>query len=96
VFKPLFTPYVGKSNIFAFVRRRTGPLPEALNRELAGRMVSRPMAVIDPPPPEALAGMCEYHRQHAKTLWFSSGSEKSPLCELIEQRSSPPTARKAN
>ena len=54
------------------------------------------MTAIDPPPPEVLAGMCEYHRQHAKTLWFSSGNEKSPLCELIGQRAGPPTARKQN
>lgn len=94
VFRPLFTPYVGKSNIFTFVRPRTGPPPAALNRELAAKMISRPMTAIDPPPPEALSAMCEEHRQHARTLWFSGGSGDSPLCQLIFQRPGTPAARK--
>ena len=84
VFQPLFTPYVGKSNMFAIVRPRPGPLPKGLNRELAARMISRPMTAANPPPPDVLAKMCEHHRQHAGTLWFSTGKEESPLCQLVD------------
>jgi hypothetical protein len=94
VFKPLFTPYIGKSNIFVIVRPRPGPAPKSLNRELAARMTSRPMTAVDPPPPDVLAGMCEHHRQHAKTLWFSSGGGHSPLCQLVGQ--GPAGPRKPN
>ena len=90
VFKPLFTPYVGKSNMFAIVRPRPGPPPKSLNRELAARMVSRPLTAVDPPPHDVLVQMCEHHREHAKTLWFSSGKRDSPLCQLIGPRPARP------
>ena len=85
-FKALITPYVGKSNFSAFVRPRIEPLPSGLNRELAAKLVRRPMAAIDPPPYEALVQICENQRQHAKTLWFSGGSGDPPLCSLIGPR----------
>jgi hypothetical protein len=97
-FKPVLTPYIGKSNFIVFVRPRIDPLPEGINRQLAVRLVHRPMTAVDPPPYEVLAKICQDHREHAKTLWFSSGNEKSPLCELIgprPARKAPPSRRDA-
>jgi len=93
-FKAVLTPYVGKSNIAAFVRPRIEPLPAGLSRQLAAQVVRRTMTAIDPPPYEALAQICHNQRQHAKTLWFGSGDGDPPLCKLIGPPTHPTPQRK--
>jgi hypothetical protein len=94
MFQPVLTQYLGHSQFYAIVRPGSGQASAALNRDLAGRVTRRPMTAINPPPPDALARMCEFHRQQARGGLFSSGAEESPLCEIIGQRSAGPDARK--
>jgi len=94
IFQPVLTEYLGKSQFSAIVRPGSGRASAVLNRELASRLVSRPMTAIDPPTPDMLARMCEFHRQQARGGVFSTGREESPLCQLIGQRSAEPAARK--
>jgi len=89
IFQPTFTEYFGKSQFSAIVRPHSGRASAALNPELAGRLISRPMTAIDPPTPDVLARMCEFHREQiqSRSGWFYTGSEEAPLCQLIGQRS---------
>jgi hypothetical protein len=90
-FKAVLTPYLGKSNFWAFARPRIEPLPAGLSRELATRVVRRTMTTVDPPPYELLAQICSNQREHAKSLWFG-GNGDPPLCQLIGPRPVPAPA----
>src|SRR5262249_41630693 len=94
IFQPVLTEYLGRSQFSAIVTPRSGGASAALNRELVGRLINRPMTAINPPTPEVLARMCEYHRQQARSGLFTTGREESPLCQLIGQRVSEPGSRK--
>ncbi|HYW61041.1 MAG TPA: hypothetical protein VE909_10975 [Xanthobacteraceae bacterium] len=86
IFQAQFTQYFGKSQFSAIVTPDSGGASASLNRELAGRLIKRPMTAIDPPPPDVLARMCEYHREQARSRVLSTGTEESPLCQLIRPR----------
>jgi hypothetical protein len=61
----------------------------------APRLISRPLTAIDPPGPDILARMCEFHREQIRnrTGWFYSSGQQAPLCQLIGERSANAAAR---
>ncbi|MBO0756857.1 MAG: hypothetical protein J2P54_13435 [Bradyrhizobiaceae bacterium] len=95
LFQPKFMGYFGKSHFSAIVRPHAGRATAALNPELARRLVSRPMTAVDPPGPDVLARMCEFHREaiRNRSIWFYNGGEQAPLCQLIGDRSADAAAR---
>ena len=94
LFQPTFTEFFGKSHFSAIVRPHAERATAALNPELARRVVSRPMTAVDPPGPDVLARMCEFHREQIRNGgWFYAGGGQPPLCRLIADRSADAAAR---